>query len=50
MCVVGRCGEVFDVWEVRRGNGEYRNKELFIKELKRKCKYGIEFEKKNLEG
>ena len=40
--------QLFDVCQVSTGNPDYRNKELFINELKRKSKYPIEFQKNNL--
>lgn len=48
--LVGTSPQLFDVCQVSTGNPDYRNKELFINELKRKCKYPIEFQKKNLEA
>ena len=48
--LVGTSPQLFDVCQVSTGNPNYRNKELFINELKRKCKYPIEFQKKNLEA
>ena len=44
--LVGTSPQLFDVCQVSTGNPDYRNKELFINELKRKCKYPIEFQKK----
>lgn len=43
--LVGTSPQLFDVCQVSTGNPDYRNKELFINELKRKCKYPIEFQK-----
>lgn len=43
--LVGTSPQLFDVRQVSTGNPDYRNKELFINELKRKCKYPIEFQK-----
>ena len=48
--LVGTSPQLFDVCQVSTSNPNYRNKELFINELKRKCKYPIEFQKKNLEA
>lgn len=48
--LVGTSPQLFDVCQVSTGNPDYRNKELFINELKRKCKYPIEFQKNNLEA
>ena len=48
--LVGTSPQLFDVRQVSTGNPDYRNKELFINELKRKCKYPIEFQKNNLEA
>ena len=47
--LVGTSPQLFDVCQVSTGNPDYRNKELFINELKRKCKYPIEFQKNNLD-
>lgn len=44
---MGTSPQLFDVCQVSTGNPDYRNKELFINELKRKCKYPIEFQKKD---
>ena len=43
--LVGTSPQLFDVCQVSTGNPDYRNKELFINELKRKCKYPIKFQK-----
>ena len=48
--IVGTSPQLFDVCQVSTSNPDYRNKELFINELKRKCKYPIEFQKNNLEA
>ena len=45
---VGTSPQLFDVCQVSTGNPDYRNKELFINELEKKCKYPIEFQKNNL--
>ena len=37
--------QLFGVRQVSSGNPDYRNRELFINELKKKCKYPIEFQK-----
>ena len=42
--------QLFGVRQVSSGNPDYRNRELFINELEKKCKYPIEFQKKNLEA
>ena len=39
--LVGTSPQLFDVCQVSTGNPDYRNKELFINELKRKCKYHL---------
>ena len=41
--------QLFGVRQVSSGNPDYRNRELFINELEKKCKYPIEFQKNNLE-
>lgn len=43
--LVGTSPQLFDVCQVSTGNPDDRNKELFINELERKCKYPIEFQK-----
>ena len=48
--LVGTSPQLFDVCQVSTGNPDYRNKELFINELEKKCKYPIEFQKNNLEA
>ena len=48
--LVGTSPQLFDVCQVSTGNPDDRNKELFINELERKCKYPIEFQKNNLEA
>ena len=40
--------QLFGVRQVSSGNPGYRNRELFINELEKKCKYPIEFQKNNL--
>ena len=40
--------QLFGVRQVSSGNLDYRNRELFINELEKKCKYPIEFQKNNL--
>ena len=42
--------QLFGVRQVSTGNPGYRNRELFINELEKKCKYPIEFQKNNLEA
>ena len=42
--------QLFGVRQVSSGNFDYRNRELFINELEKKCKYPIEFQKNNLEA
>ena len=42
--------QLFGVRQVSSGNLDYRNRELFINELEKKCKYPIEFQKNNLEA
>lgn len=42
--------QLFGVRQVSSGNPDYRNRELFINELEKKCKYPIEFQKNNLEA
>ena len=42
--------QLFGVRQVSTGNPGYRNRELFINELGKKCKYPIEFQKNNLEA
>ena len=42
--------QLFGVRQVSSGNPGYRNRELFINELEKKCKYPIEFQKNNLEA
>lgn len=37
--------QLFGVRQVSSGNLDYRNRELFINELEKKCKYPIEFQK-----
>ena len=37
--------QLFGVRQVSSGNPDYRNRELFINELEKKCKYPIEFQK-----
>ena len=48
--LVGTSPQLFDVCQVSSGNPDYRNRELFINELEKKCKYPIEFQKNNLEA
>lgn len=43
--LVGTSPQLFDVCQVSSGNPDYRNRELFINELEKKCKYPIEFQK-----
>ena len=40
--------QLFGVRQVSSGNLDYRNRELFINELEKKCKYPIEFQKDNI--
>ena len=42
--------QLFGVRQVSTDNPGYRNRELFINELEKKCKYPIEFQKNNLEA
>ena len=44
--LVGTSPQLFGVRQVSSGNPGYRNRELFINELEKKCKYPIEFQKK----
>lgn len=46
--LVGTSPQLFGVRQVSSGNPGYRNRELFINELEKKCKYPIEFQKNNL--
>ena len=48
--LVGTSPQLFGVRQVSSGNPGYRNRELFINELEKKCKYPIEFQKNNLEA
>ena len=48
--LVGTSPQLFGVRQVSTGNPGYRNRELFINELEKKCKYPIEFQKNNLEA
>ena len=42
--------QLFCVRQVSSGNLYYRNRELFINELEKNCKYPIDFQKNNLEA
>ena len=48
--LVGTSPQLFGVRQVSSGNPGYRNRELFINKLEKKCKYPIEFQKNNLEA